>query len=160
MADWKDITNTALEPFKPIRSIDGLAFRDNPIAIAEGAPNAPRIDGAQSPALRNGGVPNGELGAEKFQTGTTERDWVLARTAAASAGAVGTYGFFQYDAINGASGTASPGSTRAGSELEWASSAYASGTNPSGTWMCLGYIPEPLTAGDTNTSQTVWLRIS
>ena len=44
MADWTTIPDSSIEPGKPIRSIDGLALRDNPIAIAEGAPGAPRIE--------------------------------------------------------------------------------------------------------------------
>ena len=43
MADWTNIANTALQPGAPVRSIDGVALRDNPIAIAEGAAGAPRI---------------------------------------------------------------------------------------------------------------------
>lgn len=43
MADWTNIPNASIEPDAPARSIDALAFRDNPIAIAEGAAGAPRI---------------------------------------------------------------------------------------------------------------------
>jgi hypothetical protein len=43
MADWTTIPDSSLEPGKPIRAIDGLALRDNPIAIAQGAVGAPRI---------------------------------------------------------------------------------------------------------------------
>ena len=43
MADWTTIPDASLEPGKPIRSIDGLALRDNPVAIAEGGAGAPRI---------------------------------------------------------------------------------------------------------------------
>ena len=46
MADWTNIPNSSLEPDAPARSIDAFAFRDNPIAIAEGAPGAPRIQNA------------------------------------------------------------------------------------------------------------------
>ncbi len=45
MADWTTIPDSSIEPGKPIRSIDGLALRDNPIAISEGASGAPRIVG-------------------------------------------------------------------------------------------------------------------
>ena len=45
MADWTTIPDSSIEPGKPIRSIDGLALRDNPIAIAEGAVGADRIVG-------------------------------------------------------------------------------------------------------------------
>jgi hypothetical protein len=43
MATWTTLPDAALEPGKPIRSIDGLALRDNPIAIAQGAAGAPKI---------------------------------------------------------------------------------------------------------------------
>lgn len=43
MADWTDIPDSVLLPGKPVRSVDHLAMRDNPIAIAEGATGAPRI---------------------------------------------------------------------------------------------------------------------
>lgn len=43
MATWTTIPDSSLEPGKPIRSIDALALRDNPVAIAEGASGAPRV---------------------------------------------------------------------------------------------------------------------
>ena len=45
MATWTDITDAALEPGKPIRSVDGLALRDNVTALAEGAAGAPSLGG-------------------------------------------------------------------------------------------------------------------
>lgn len=50
MATWTNIPTDRIEPGKPIRAIDGLALRDNPIAIAEGAAGAPRVI---APALRS-----------------------------------------------------------------------------------------------------------
>lgn len=46
MATWTDIADSLLEPNKPARGIDAMALRDNPIAIAEGAPGAPKIQTA------------------------------------------------------------------------------------------------------------------
>lgn len=43
MTDWTTISDANLDPAEPIRSIDGKALRDNPIAITEGASGAPRI---------------------------------------------------------------------------------------------------------------------
>jgi hypothetical protein len=43
MATFTNISDTVLEPGKPIRSVDTIALRDNPVAIAEGASGAPRI---------------------------------------------------------------------------------------------------------------------
>ena len=44
MATWTSIADARLEPDKPARSIDALALRDNPIAIAENAANAPKVE--------------------------------------------------------------------------------------------------------------------
>lgn len=43
MADWTSIPNASLEAGKPVRAIDAIALRDNPMALAEGRPNAPRL---------------------------------------------------------------------------------------------------------------------
>lgn len=43
MADWLNISDAQVDPDAPITSELGYAFRDNPIAIAEGATGAPRI---------------------------------------------------------------------------------------------------------------------
>jgi hypothetical protein len=51
MATWTTLPDASLEPGKPIRSIDGLALRDNPVAITEGATGAPRIVGLAAKRL-------------------------------------------------------------------------------------------------------------
>ena len=56
MASWTDIPNSSLETGAPARSVDALAFRDNPIAIAEGATGAPRITGSQGPVVQTNGL--------------------------------------------------------------------------------------------------------
>ena len=43
MPDWTSIPNSALAIGAPPRAVDALALRDNPAAIARGAPDAPRI---------------------------------------------------------------------------------------------------------------------
>ena len=43
MTDWRNITDGALSVDAPIRSIDALALRDNPQAIAERSAGAPRV---------------------------------------------------------------------------------------------------------------------
>jgi len=43
MTNWTTIPDSNLDAGKPIRSIDGKALRDNPIAIAEGSTGAPKI---------------------------------------------------------------------------------------------------------------------
>jgi len=45
MTTFTTIPNSSLEPGKPIRSIDGLALRDNPLAMFEGDSSAPRLFG-------------------------------------------------------------------------------------------------------------------
>lgn len=53
MTTFTTIPNSSLEPGKPIRSIDGLALRDNPLAIIEGDATAPRIVGKASKRLQD-----------------------------------------------------------------------------------------------------------
>lgn len=54
MTTWTAIDNARLEPGKPARSVDALALRDNPIAIAEGASGAPRVSQAACPEPKAG----------------------------------------------------------------------------------------------------------
>ena len=170
MADWTSISDSNIEPGKPIRSIDGLALRDNPIAIAEGASGAPRID--PSLAVDWAGTNNT----------AAERAWVLGRTAGADVGAVGTYALLRR------ASNVNPGDTVAGSELVYAgalntvsasttfdfgssitsfSMAAGGSTAPSGTWRCMGRIATSssvaggaLPRSSSSTGATLWLRIS
>lgn len=145
MATWTNIDDTFLEPGKPVRSVDGLALRDNPIAIAEGVAGAPRV--------QNTAFDNLTIGAEKLQTGTAERDWVLARTAAAAVGAVGTYGLFELQASVGVV----EGQTTAGNSLRYSAAAGSGGGGgPSGTWRAMGRTG---TVGPSERT-TVFLRVS
>jgi len=57
VATWTTIPDANLEPDKPARSIDALALRDNPVAIAEGAAGAPKIDIL---GLENGDIAAGD----------------------------------------------------------------------------------------------------
>lgn len=66
MAVYTSIPTSALEPGKPARSVDAIALRDNPIAIAEGAQDAPRIAGQQGPAVLTGGIADGAVTNEKI----------------------------------------------------------------------------------------------
>ena len=154
MATWTTITDTALEPGKPIRSVDGLALRDNVTALAEGAAGAPRIENAalDTDSVTNVKVVNVTLGAEKFQTGTTERDWVMGRTSNAAGGAVGTYAFARVEAgfAPGFGGSIS------GSVLSPSNVAVNSSGSVSGTWRCMGSTD----GGPGSASTTLWLRIS
>jgi hypothetical protein len=44
MVDYVAIPNSSFGVGKPIRSVDGLALRDNPHAICKGRPGAPRVE--------------------------------------------------------------------------------------------------------------------
>ena len=137
MADWTTIPDTTFEPGAPAKGRDIRFLRDNPIAIAEGAPGAPRIAGQQGPVVRAAGL----------FSGNAERDWVLARCASASVGAVGTYAMLRGQSDLG------PGSTVSGSNLNYIGALHffsidgASGTtqshsatlgaSPAGTWRCM-----------------------
>lgn len=155
MATWTTLPDSTIEPGKPIRSIDTLALRDNPIAIAEGEVGAPKIlDSA--------------LGATVTTAGT---NWVQNRIAGGAVGAVGTYAFL--GEIFGV--TSQPGSTRAGSNLRYAgvmsssqwiattASALAAGVStpvPSGTWRCMGYSQFVSQGENQYYGGTLWLRIA
>src|SRR5690625_3043343 len=97
MAQWTNIPTVRIEPGKPIRAIDGLALRDNPIAIAEGASGAPRVqtNGIADSAVTTDKIANSNVTAQKLATGGNENNWVRARTATSTAGAVGTYAWLQ-----------------------------------------------------------------
>src|SRR5690554_3850470 len=117
MADWTDIANESIEPDAPAISSLFFALRDNPKAIAEGASGAPRIVNAAlaSNSVTNVKVANGTLSADKLQTTNTERNWVLARTAAATVGAVGTYALLRHDGRSSGVQDLSQGGTESGS---------------------------------------------
>ena len=161
MAEFTVIPDANLEPDKPARTIDGLALRDNPIAIAEGAAGAPRI---QTAAIEDLAVTDAKL--DPTTVGT---DWVLARNAGAAVGAVGTYAYAA-SSTNVTIGTTwnEPGTTRAGSSLRYSgyygisgstSDAVISASALSGTWRCMGFARNnsPDSAFPVH---TLWLRIS
>lgn len=58
MTTFTTIPNSSLEPGKPIRSIDGLALRDNPIAMFEGDASAPKL---QTAAIQDDAVTKDKL---------------------------------------------------------------------------------------------------
>lgn len=144
MATWTTLPDATLEPGKPIRSIDVLALRDNPVAIAEGASGAPKIlDAALGPTVTS--------------AGTT---WVQNRIAGSIAGAVGAYSFLGA-AI---SSNITIGSTMAGSSLRYATSAefgvLLNGA-PSGTWRCMGNQTAQFAgSNEWYATATLWLRIA
>ena len=129
MAQWTNIPDEVLEVTKPIRSIDTIALRDNPIAIATGAAGAPRVETA---ALGN-----------SFYT----------------IGGVGTYAFLAQTGNTTTIITA--GSTYAGSGLAYAgvieaSTVFALGSSPAGTWRAMG----SQTNSTSSRRGTLFIRIS
>lgn len=95
--------------------------------------------------ITNAMVGNGQIGAEKFQTGTDERDWILARLASTTAGSVGSY------ALLSSTATAtdySIGDTIAGSSLRPfgfynGNAIIEGGSAMTGTWRFMGHGGNP-----------------
>jgi len=161
MADYVAIQNANLEPGAPWISSTAFALRDNPEAIAQGSAGAPRIQTAaiEGGAITTPKIANSSVNAGKLANGTPERDWVLARTASASHGAVGTYAMLGALVPSGASSLVQ-GDTLPGSSLRYASASSSPGnSSPSGTWRLMGRCQSTIgTIGSSNIS--VWLRIS
>lgn len=72
MATWTTIPDSSLEPGKPIRSIDALALRDNPVAIAEGASGSPKVRTAalQPPSAASTNIVGRLLDVATYTTNT------------------------------------------------------------------------------------------
>jgi len=146
VTDFTILSNTAVGVGGLPSGATTTALRDNPIAIAEGAPGAPKIQAAA------------------LDVTTAERDWVLGRTAGATAGAVGTYAFMERTGNNA---LIDIGGTIAGSSIRYAGvdrtntqqmDISSSATVPSGTWQCMGYIAA---LGDTSAERaSLFLRIA
>lgn len=150
------ITQTAADTFAGrsvvagtgVTVINGDGVSGNPTVSADIASQAEAEAGAANDKVMTPLTTKQAIDAQTPAQITTSR--VLAATATASAGAVGTYALLLADPI---SSTAGPGTTTSGSNLEYASVSAGNtllGTNPSGTWRLMGY-------GDRC---SVWLRIS
>lgn len=141
MADWTVITDAQLDPDAPLTSDLAYAWRDNPIAIAEGASGAPRIVDAA-------------LGTTPTTTGAS---WIRQRLALAAAGTIGTYAFLRTTVAGGYT----VGNTLSGASLAYTSANGNTGGSPSGTWLCCGSAISGETAPSSNPSaSTLWLRVS
>lgn len=86
-----------------------------------------------------------------------------AGNAALGVGSVGTYALLGRSLTAGSGVYASPGTTKAGSELQYAmvrptAVTVLNGSSPSGTWRAMGYMEAE--AGVTRIAVTTWLRIS
>ncbi len=164
MADWTSISNANVEPDAPWISATAFALRDNPIAIAEGAAGAPRI---QTAAYQGSSVTTSVI--EPSERMTTAN--VNGQIAGGSAGAVGTYAFAGREK-DSTDTVYSFGSTIAGSALfpsgvtdsvdstdQTADEIVQQGPALSGTWRCMGYAPNR-TTNNGSAAVTLWLRIS
>lgn len=96
---------------------------------------------------------------------------VLNATAGASAGAVGTYGFFTTASYGGGTPVVTFGNTTAGSGLRYAGAIsqvnvgpsafnFATASAPSGTWRAMGDLKTVSTNCGTGYGGTLFLRIS
>jgi hypothetical protein len=91
MATWTNLPDASLEPGKPIRSIDGLALRDNPIAISEGAAGAPQIQTAAlvtGERMNTGNVQTAIAGSNFGDLGTTVIAWNASTSSVSSGGTI------------------------------------------------------------------------
>lgn len=150
-----------LEPDAPVRSVDALALRDNPLAIAQ----ADEAD--TTPQVYTAGIADGAVTAVKIPDG--EITYIKLGAWYSTLGAVGTYAFLgssNQTAVN-------PGNTKAGAQLKYAgvlsgasfannnpaASVVHSGgaTTPAGTWQCMG---RDGSAGTPYYGATLWLRIA
>lgn len=149
MANWTNIPTDRIEPGKPIRAIDGLALRDNPIAIAQGAAGAPKItenamnvNSIHGNRIRNGTVTNAQIADNTIQgskfNDASVRSWIGSQ----AAGAVGTYAIVIFRATGNT--TVNWGGTVAGSEITyWFPTGDVMGSDTytpalSGTWRVMG----------------------
>ena len=133
MANWTTITDAALEPGKPIRSVDGLALRDNVTALAEGA--------AGAPSLGPGIAANGAAGA----VGTYAILLRLSNNASISVGSTYAGSGLRYSGFHGDVGTRA-----------FLFSGGAGGA-PAGSWRAMGHASS---SGADTYPRTVFLRIS
>ena len=147
--DYGSISQLETDPGKPLRAelVKRMSF--NPLAIAGGAEDAPRI---QFAAMDEWFSTAGAIGTYVFARSTTASDVAFGATRAGSAlvptGAI--TGFLSL--ISGANGP-----------LQM----LASGSALSGSWQCMGYYDHTLVQGSDEPPQdvdvfgaTLWMRIS
>ena len=168
---WTNIPNANLAAGAPIRSVDLIALRDNIPAVADGLSGAPKIktnginDLAVTTAkLGDSQVTTAKLGNNQVTTAklaTTEQMTtanVLARTAGATSGIVGTYMIGRSTA--GSAAVAFNG-TKAGNTLVPSSTqGTAVGVTQAGTWRCMGAVSAQSGCDPNGFYTTAWLRIS
>ena len=139
MADYRTIADAEVDPDAPLTSSLGYAWRDNPIAIAEGATGAPRVeDSALSNTVTSAGS-----------------SWVFNRIINRVHQGVGQSVLCQ---VSDPVSTETPfGSIRPGSQLRPSS---ADGVSPGvdtlpGSWRCMG-----TTSSGSGNSVSLFQRVS
>lgn len=138
MADFTVIPDASVDPDAPITSELAYAWRDNPIAIAQGAAGAPRISDA---ALSSTATADGAA-------------WVSDRIAIAPQGGRGSFGLMIKTGPAAGYGATVPGSSLTPSSADAASSG---GGPMTGTWMCMGFC-NPAAGG--NSAITLFKRVA
>jgi hypothetical protein len=146
---------------------------------ATNATNATNLTGTSTGNIQSAALGSGTASNTTFLRG--DRTWqtvntsvttqqVLDATAGASVGAVGTYAWIIKTFISGNTTYASPGDTKAASDLRYAGhwgetgasatmgGSFATTPVPSGTWRCMGFARN--SGGTTLNAYTLWLRIS
>ena len=154
MADYIGITEAQSNPFAPLTSELVKQLRDNPLAIAEGAEDAPLISGALTKIISQQ-----EIGAFIFARGpsTTAYGDVVAGSSLTYAGALSSAS---------ASGSTQTSGGADGLGLSSVSFNAGAGGSPSGSWVCLGRIQASFSAGGTSptsasgTAATLWQRVA
>lgn len=137
MADYNPILDAETDPEAGLRSSLFKRLAANPIAIAEGAVGAPRIEDAA-------------LDSTVTSAGAT---WVSERMAAQGHGEIGTLCF----AAAVPTAAYPIGATLAGSNLTTASAGGVGGSTLAGTWRSLGHIA----ASSTGQNRvTLWQRVA
>lgn len=139
MADYVAILDTQIEPDAPLTAVLAGQWRDNPIAIAGGAPGAPRVD---LPAI-------------------------VDALAGVAAGSLGSYVWARDGDNNVGFGATRAGSNLNPTGALWGTHVVASATTGAalaGTWRCMGFhSADRQDPGDPNRFArfaTLWLRIS
>ena len=143
--DWLDWTELEYAVGAPATAMHFERWFRNPVAIAQGAIGAPRIeDAALSTTITAVGA-----------------DWVMRRVASAGAAYLGQRCFMSHQGPT--AGTYEVGDITAGSNLKFTSGGVISASATSGTWICCGYCitnnvnNTPLQSPDR---KTTWMRIA
>ncbi len=142
MADYVPITSGQTDPGAPITSALMKALEENPRAIAEGAPGAPRIDGIA--AMTHQGLGN-SVGTYVFARRTDNAD-------------TGFQGGVPGSLLRP---TSAAWSVTTGTSPEGTS--FNNGPALDGTWRCMGQYDGISTSGGgflTIAGATLWLRIA